>query len=206
MSIDDESGFGGESLEHVLHQLLEAQVRQTGLMTELVSVSKSLARSESRESIAEYIAAVAESTRTEMLAALVESNRPMAATATPTAPPVAQSTVSDDVVNVLAQYDGLRAALARDDAANFYVAATAENSASSRSLTIEGTATKKADRVTIGGKCIDAWSRPFENTILVTDPPEEVFTAQPAVELWAGLRLIGAARSIKVKSSSSTTY
>lgn len=138
-----------------------------------------------------------------MLAALVDAGAsngvaaPRQASQTPPPPP----TVSDEVLDVLAQYDGLRAALARDGATNFYVAVTAERTAVSQTLTIQGTATKKADRVAIGGKYPDTWSRPDENTILVTNPPDEVFTGQPAIELWAGHRLVGAARFINVKSS-----
>jgi hypothetical protein len=185
----------------MLQQLVEAQTNQTLLMAELVNVSKSLATSESTESIAELITAAAESTKIEMLAALVDSGQPMATAAAP--PQAQQPVLSNEELAVLGGYDELRAALGRTDAKAFYVAATADRT--DYTLTIVGDAVMKADTVTVGDKSFTI-SSPLSGKKVINDPPDEVFgTPQPKVRLLAGGRVIAVARFITVKKSSTTT-
>jgi hypothetical protein len=201
MSDGGDPGRGGGSLEDMLQQLVEAQTNQTLLMAELVNVSKSLATSESTESIAELITAAAESTKIEMLAALVDSGQPMATAAAP--PQAQQPVLSNEELAVLGGYDELRAALGRTDAKAFYVAATADRT--DYTLTIVGDAVMKADTVTVGDKSFTI-SNPLSGKKVINDPPDEVFsTPQPKVRLLAGGRVIAVARFITVKKSSTTT-
>jgi hypothetical protein len=197
MSNGDEFDRGGASLNDLLGQLLEAQVVQTGLMSKLVEVTDSLARSESRESVAEVLTAVG-----DYMQALD------ATTATPTRMATStqqaqQPALSDDELTVLGQYDELRAALGRTGAAAFYVTATADQIADT--LTIVGEAVQKADTVTIGETRLMI-SSPMGNEIVITNPPDEVFrTPQPKIRLLSGGRVIAVARFITVQTPSTTT-
>lgn len=203
MAIDDESDYARASLEKqekLLGKLLEAQVTQTGLMKELVNVSKSLARSESRESVAEVLSAVS-----GYIQALDST------TASPTqappepparvAPPAQRPLLSDEELAVLGGYDELRAALGRTDAKNFYVTATADPTANT--LIIAGEAVPKADTMTVNETPVTGHRD--GNQITITDPPKEVFrTPQPIIRLSSAGRVIAVARFITVKTPSTT--
>jgi hypothetical protein len=172
-------------------------------MRQLVEVTESLAQSESRESVAEVLTAVSDYMQALDRTTTAPPMQTAALTrvASPTQP-TQQPVFSDDELAVLGQYDELRAALGRTGAINFYVRATADQIANT--LTIVGAAVQKADTVTI-----DKEPAPFtlvHNEMIITDPPDEVFrTPQPIIRLLSVGRVIAVARSITVKTPSTTT-
>lgn len=197
MADGDEFARGGASLNELMEQLIEAQTAQTGLLRELTNIADSLARSESRESVAEVLTAV--SGYMQALDTTMAAPTQMG-TSTPQAQ---QPVLSKEELAVLGGYDELRAALGRTDAKAFYVTATADPTA--YTLTIVGEAVKKADTVTIGEKSFMI-SSPMSDTTVINDPPDEVFrTQQPKVRLLAGGRVIAVARFITVKTPPTTT-
>ena len=201
MSNGDDADFGGESLDGLLHKLLEAQVKQTRLLNNLVEVTESLAASERRESWGEFLEGLSKYTKALDTAMASPTQAPPRPTAQ-VAPPAQQPVLSKEELAVLGGYDELRAALGRTDAKAFYVTATADPIA--YTLTIVGEAVKKADTVTVGDKSFPT-SSPMSDTTVIDDPPDEVFrTPQPKVRLLAGGRVIAVARLITVQTPSPT--
>src|ERR1700687_308537 len=190
MGFDDENGLAnGDNppLRDVLYKLLEAQTDQAGLMRELVKITGSLARSESRESITDLANALKD---------LGSSNG-----RTSSAPPAPQpDEASGDKLVVLAQYDEMRAGLGRNGAASFYVAATPFEE--DRRLVIKGAALAKATRLTIGDLSIPCQPGSTDS-LVIENAPDSVFSPPPpAIRLWSGDRLIAVARYVAERSPS----